>query len=479
MRGLKTMKSEAIKAKRRFSFIFHRFSVLFLCLVLFTGMGMRLFDKPAQAQGLCADCACINANHAITNLFITQQHGIGFFQIDPEGMAYTQANICLPGTGTRGWIGYQMCRHREEFIVFNWFKEHILASMMMMAEQLINSAMQQMFILGTFFDAQEQLETQQLLQELAAQAHKDYHPSQGMCEIGTLARSLASSQRFGEYNAFALSQAVQDRQMRNWTMSSAAGKDLDVVHRWEHFRDYFCNPYDNDQKLGPRANVPICNGTDIENRDMDVDYGSLVDYPLTIRTSLSGNSLDEPDDEALLALTNNLYGDDVFSYFPEAFFQNPQNEDEYMFLRSIVAKRSVAVNSFANIMGMKSFSMDNDTNRALGEYMGQVLHQLGVEDPDEQEGMIRVLPSYYAQMEFLTKKLYQRPEFYTNLYDKPVNIERKKAAMRALGLSQNMDLYKSKLRTEAALSVLTEAELYEAQEALQDRMSGIGSSGLR
>jgi hypothetical protein len=80
-------------------------------------------------------------------------------------------------------------------------------------------------------------------------------------------------------------------------------------------------------------------------------------------------------------------------------------------------------------------------------------------------------PSYYAQMEVLTKKIYQNPDFYTNLYDKPANVERKEVAMQAIGLMQKFDLFKSYLRTEASLSVLLETSIQDLQDKVQDQFA--------
>lgn len=480
MRGFNKMKNLAIMAGRRVSVIFRRFSLVFLCFALIAGIEFNFYDKnfiTINKAEACAPCDCVAVNHEITRLTVALEHGFGFFLSDPEVLAYTPAHICLPGLGTRGWIGYQFCRHREEFIVFYWFKEHILAAMMMMTEQLVSGAMNQMFILGTFFDAKMQLETQQLFQELTAQAHKDYHPAFGMCEIGTLSRSLSNSQRRGEFNAFAMSQHMMDRGMRNYTMGSAAGGALDTVHRWEQFRSTFCNPHDNDGELGPRTTTPICAGSTLANYDRDIDYGMVVDFPNTLNVDYT-NGAPSAADEEIFALASNLYGSDVFAYYPESFLKDENKEDEYMFVRSIQAKRSVAQNSFNAIVGMKSRGAAITADE-LRPYMELVMEQLGVADVAYIDDYIGERPSYYSQMEFLTKKLYQRPEFYTDLYDKPVNVERKKAALRAIGLVQNMDLFKSKLRTEAALSVLTEMEIQKAQDALQERMNQVGDSGIR
>ena len=73
-------------------------------------------------------------------------------------------------------------------------------------------------------------------------------------------------------------------------------------------------------------------------------------------------------------------------------------------------------------------------------------------------------------MELLTKKIYQRPDFYTNLYDKPANVDRIRASMRSIGLMQKWDMFNSRLRSEMLLSVAAELELAKEQDRLQRQM---------
>src|SRR5690606_24858080 len=103
--------------------------------------------------------------------------------------------------------------------------------------------------------------------------------------------------------------------------------------------------------------------------------------------------------------------------------------------------------------------------RAAGDpesqpYLYKMVQELGVPD-DDIEKMLGKHPSYFAQMELLTKKAFQNPVFYTDLYDKPANIDRKGAALQALGLMQDRDMYESLLRSEAVLSVLLEMMIAE------------------
>ena len=85
---------------------------------------------------------------------------------------------------TIGHITDEFTKHQNK-----WLVEHftynpspsdpvgLLAAMKLMTVQLTTTAMQQVKMIGLFFDAKHQLETQRIFQHLTAKAHKNYHPS--------------------------------------------------------------------------------------------------------------------------------------------------------------------------------------------------------------------------------------------------------------------------------------------------------------
>jgi hypothetical protein len=105
------------------------------------------------------------------------------------------------------------------------------------------------------------------------------------------------------------------------------------------------------------------------------------------------------------------------------------------------------------------------------------MKELGITEQEEIEKILGKKPSYFAQMEVLTKKLYQNPVFYTELYDKPANVARKGAALQAIGLMQDRDLYNSLLRSEAVLSVLLETMLMKEQEKIVNAGAKLNPGG--
>ena len=175
----------------------------------------------------------------------------------------------------------------------------------------------------------------------------------------------------------------------------------------------------------------------------------------------------------------NLYSHNIASGIePEKLGYAAENRvrtsstEKYLDLRAIYAKRSVAQNSFAALVAMRTAG-----DPGSAPYVKAVMRELGIADTAEIEKLLGVNPSYFAQMEVLTKKLYQNPMFYTELYDKPANIERKGAALQAIGLMQDRDLYNSLIRSEAVMSVLIETQLEREQEKITNAGGRVTTGG--
>jgi hypothetical protein len=445
--------------------------------------GSLLLSAPRTAYAFCESCFCEQAAHAMIRAEIQSQ---------------TQK--------TEVYIAQQMQIHREQFIIEWYFKQHILAAMQYMSEQLTGASMHQMQIIGSFFDAKEQMERLRDQQEMRAIAFKNFTPSLGVCEIGTMVRSLANAHRASEVNALVISQRQEQRGRNIGGLAVADGKNADINARIRQFSDRFCDIRESNNGLGticvgqnanPNANNPGQSSPDHTLWDKDIDYARVIDNPSNIMVNFAnpggailiagGNEFGDSEaqnETDVMAISNNLFGTDPFSFLSDSMFVPELTENRTTFLetRGILAKRSVAENSFNAIVGMKSQSENANNNaevRKTANYMKVIYKELGVDAAADQQALMTDAPSYYAQMEMLTKKLYERPEFYTNLYDKPANIDRKEVALRAIGLMQHMDMFKSQLRAEATLSVILETGLVEEQRALNDRIRAVKPEGIQ
>lgn len=375
---------------------------------------------------------------------------------------------------------FQQNFQAQENWLNNFWDSNILPSLKGMADELSATAMYQAFVVGTFFDAKAQLETQQSLQKIRARAHKDYHPSTGMCKFGSVSKSLSASERKGELNALVLERRSRDRNLGNVGSISAFGATSDLTSRINYFKKTYCNPADYNGQLDVMcAHAGGVGGSDANRLNKDIDFVRTLDAPWTIKVDFSDNA--NADDETdIVALANNLYGPDILGPIAaledKAISAKSDNKTitlrrDYLRARSLLAKRSVAENSFNAMVALKS-----EGTEGAKDYIISVMEGLGVASDESDaakkkaaiEQLIGEKPSYYAQMEVLTKKLYQTPDFYTNLYDKPANVQRKEVALQAIALMQKFDMFKSYLRSEASLAVLLETALVPQQSALEN-----------
>lgn len=417
--------------------IFHRTALICLAFLLALLIGSISFynDRPALANHLCCDCG-------VTCSAELKQCA--------NGQCVCQSNKETPDTIDH--ITKEFLLHRE-WLVKIIFEAHLLPAMMLMAEQISAIAFHQAFIIGTFFDAKNQLETQRLLAEKQADIHKTYHPSVEMCEFGTNTRSIATSTRKADITQIAMSTRAVQRQLLSGDAMSVNGPDSDLRSRLDQVQKRFCNPGDMNNGF-----AQFCEGSQSRIFNNDVDYTDNIDMQKTLAIDFTDNQVTE-DEEAALALSANLYGHLVMPRIPETAMATADGEVKnlgafgYMDIRALAAKRSVAQAAFAAQVAQRS-----QGGESVKPYLENMLKQMGVAQ-DDIDGMLKDKPSYHMQMEMLTKKLYQQPKFYANLYDKPVNVDRQNVSMQAIGMMQRRDMYRSMLRSEAIAAVLLESKL--------------------
>lgn len=383
-----------------------------------------------------------------------------------------------------GFTENEFVIHRE-WMVKVFFEAHILPALMLFAEQITAMAMHQVSVIGAFLDAKHQMETQRLFQQMMAQAHKDYHPSEGMCVFGTNMRSLAASDRNMDLSAATFAARGVQRELLAKDAVATNGSSTDILSRLKQFRDIYCNPKDNGKGLENLCPSPM----DATRTNKDIDYTATFDAPLTLKVDFTQDgNIDHQDnkhvqtlsgdEEDIIALSANLYAHNVAPYIPLSLLSkkrgilNQEGMAHYMNIRAIAAKRSVARNTFASIMAMKS-----QGEKEVQPYLFALVKEMGITDEEELKKYLGDRPSYYAQMEILTKKLYQNPNFYTELYDKPANVERKNVSMKAIELMQKRDIYRSILRSEAILSVMLETALADEQSRITNEINSLPEDG--
>lgn len=471
-----------------------------LVFILCTATTTTLPSKPVLAIH-CLNCICVFIAHADLQGFISAAHAgtrafFGWSGGDPALLACSLSMPISPlGSGScgTGEIG----KH-ERWLVDVLFKggadpdgrdtTGIAPAMMMMTEQMSAVMMQQMMIIGTFFDAEQQMDVQRQFERLEAEARKDYEPSVGVCMFGTTIRSLASTEERSEESWEILNRKGRQRLLGNANSNAAEGVKEDKEGRLAQFKEVYCDVDDNNKLQGnPFTGLAtLCGAGGPDDRvNKDIDYTRTIEIPLTLDIDFldEADSLSD-DEEDIMAMASYLYAHDVPNRPSEYVLGPVEGQHAYLDSRSVMAKRSVAENSFYAIAALKvmgSFEVGPtyDSTDTL-EYMSVLLEELGFNSSD----ILRIYgvcktgippkcrrPSYMAQMEVLAKNIYQRPQFYVGLYDNPVNVARKGVAMRAIDLMLERDMFKSQLRSEAIISVLLELEVMKNHEDVDNQIS--------
>lgn len=339
---------------------------------------------------------------------------------------------------------------------FKDYKNKWVDAFKQMTEQLSLFMFYQTAMVGTLFDGKQQMEAQLLMQQLKAEAHRDYQPSVQICRIGTNVRSLAASEALAAENSYIVSKMLMDREMLTNDSSASGGITMDKPTRLAQFKEIYCDPED-----GYGALVDICPAkTTTAARDRlnkDVNFRKTLSNPLTLDAQFNDSTLTN-DEIDVLALGKNLFAHDLLEVIAPQYIEQEAAMDDIMDMRSIQAMRSVIWNSYGHQVGMKT-----QGSGAAADYVKKLLEEMGA-DANETDIILTSNPSYYAQMEFLTKKFYQGPEFFTNLYDKPANVQRMRAALKAIQLMQDRDRFEASLRREMLISLLLEDQLRDEQK---------------
>jgi hypothetical protein len=380
---------------------------------------------------------------------------------------------------------YSFCLDNERNNQIAGIENNYVAALILMSQEFSAVMMQQMLIIGQFFDAKQQLETQRKLQQLQAEAHKDYHPSDMMCRFGTFVRSTARAEEKGAFDKQAISKTLMNSYLAS-SSGSTRNHRSDMEARLRQFREVYCDPQDNNnglQFICDRDQNWSTQGEGAQNqnrKNKDIDYPRTVYFPLTINTDFTNNGIVTPlgttDGEDVIALGRNLYWPRVFESTLPSEVQKKSHS--YLDARHVFAINNVAHNSYAHIVGMKGRSPSVAANGSNAAFIKSLMREFGVPDA-EIDDVVGDFPSYYAQMEILTKKIYQNPDFYTNLYDKPVNVDRIGVSMQAISLMQSRDLYEASLRREMLNSLLVEEALTKHVNRINEAISSKTMGGFQ
>lgn len=382
---------------------------------------------------------------------------------------------CCSNGKTQNFIKNAFNDHRNDFILDTYWEDTAKPDFQSMTSDMIAALMGQTEIIGTFFDASIQIDTEREIHRLTAEAVRDYTPSTQMCRFGSLGKSLAGTDAKAKVNQMALSEISLARNLGTTGTAAAAGRGLDYQMRIAQFVKLHCDFKDNNGGNADSGLYYMCgtvaSGLNPLRHNLDIDFTRTLDNRLTLNADFT-NAAPTADETDLLELGKYLYGHRQFTVRPgekELLGEGGTGVKPAMKLlmemRGVAATRSVAQNSFNAVAALKATGTPAATANIsgfaglLGMPAGDVTYMLGAN------------PSYYAQMDVLTRKIYQDPGFYANLMDSPANVSRTTGAMEGLELMQDRDIYNSFTRAEMLIATLVELEARKVQDTIQGELS--------
>lgn len=350
----------------------------------------------------------------------------------------------------------------KQWMSGEWWNQNVKPAMQSYTDDSRNVFITEALAIGAFLDGENMLGSLRTMQELNAESMKNYQVSDAICKFGTLSRSLAASESKAKATRSVLAQRLQARQIgRTGMVNAGKGAQEDKIDRFKLLTTTECTP----SSYGGGMDG-ICTATGGQNRD--ISFTKLMNSGGTFNFGVDNLGSGGSDLSSLALLSDNLYANDVMEKINYEELKK-QSENDYKSTlidqRSIAAKRSVAANSFFTIASQKS-----QGGGGSAAFMGKVLGSLGMNNAAIASSL-GSNPSYDAQMEILTKRLYQDPSFYVNLMDTPANVERQYAALQAFGLMQRRDIFETVLRSEMLLSTILEIEISDYQDEVQSEQN--------
>lgn len=370
--------------------------------------------------------------------------------------------LCCPCSATEAALKNYMNIHRkggavgkDSFLFKTYWEGTVNPGLQKALSKIVQGTITQNTVQGSFIEAQNNVRAVSALQQASAQAARDYLPSESLCRFGTLSQSLGSDDIKSHVAQAAIAKASLKRNLGSEGSISQAGSSDEMELRMNEMVKENCDPSNPSMTLmcGKNSKRRFPDVPKDQRKNRDISYTKTIEDSATLNIDFAGTDASTPAEQDIIALAQNLYGHkQPSSRITEKKIRTVAGQDAYLQSRSVIASRSVASNTYAAIAGMKSRGSAN-----VRPYMKAILQQLGA-DGDQVTAALGEKPSYYAQMDVLTKKLYQTPSFYANLMEGKTNVARQSGAMESLELMQDRDIYNSMRRSEMLLALLIQLQ---------------------
>ena len=361
---------------------------------------------------------------------------------------------------------------RQNFILGTLHDKYFRPAMTKSFGDISSEVLGNAALVGNVIEGQTNIQSIQKFQSMASESLTSNQSSEALCRFASLSKSLAADDVKRRKQQLLFSEVGIARSLGTEGSPAASGAVGDIAARLNLFVIEFCDKESNNNGLGLMCNqAGSVFGANANIKNADLNFAQVISMKPTLNvdltdqfTGVNGSGVPNnltADEESVIAMSYNLYGHKTIApRFGESELSSPGGQRDYIKIRTLLAGRALASNSF--------YAMA--TERAAGtgvamSHMKALLNEMGVSAADAEK-LIGTKPSYYAQMNLLTRSLYQNTNFYGTLMEGKTNVARQSAYMDSIDLMQDRDLYQSSLRTELLLSSLIELETRQRAKAL-------------
>ena len=348
----------------------------------------------------------------------------------------------------------QMQTHRTGYLLGTYWTETVEPGLRALLSKISVTMQQQSATRGGFTDAAGNMNAITALQEGQAESARNYLPSEQLCRFASLSEGLGYNDVKRSTNQIQLATIGLKRNLGSEGAAAEDGSAGDNRARRDVFIKEYCIPNQGMTEMCGTSPTRIFGSVPRDQRyTRDVSYTRVIEDANTIDIDPVAEINPTATNQDITTLAANLYGArQIANRFTRSQMGDADNYNAFLTTRAVAANRSVAENTYTTISAMKAKGSAQPQ-----PFMKALLTELGV-DANAAGGKLGPRPSYYAQMDFLTKKIYQDPVFYINLMEGKTNVSRQSAAMEGIEIMQDRDLYQSMRRSEMLMALLVELQ---------------------
>lgn len=324
----------------------------------------------------------------------------------------------------------------------DWWDEQFRPSLEDLGEHWSTQILENARMLGTFFDAQNQIFVQNKLQQEMLKAGQRNEPHDYGCVAGTLSTGLTRAMQAEKAMRMALNIDANARNMHHVEGGNQFDFSMtqDSIWRWETFIDHFCDPMQNTLHLPgrPPSGAPGDPGWPAPAIETCGNGGALgwtiPNGDLMIGQQLLDNETLDTEEELRTVhfMSMQLIDPKILNPIPYTALEGSTGKGALFERRTNYARRFISKDMINSIIARRIPGSQAPTEvRDLLLQSGVPVNQI----PANWN------PSYHEMMTLITKRRFWDPSYFVRLQNSPENAVRERAILSAFALMQERDFY--------------------------------------